>query len=111
MSLDRQRLDALVAYFGPAETASMIVKALAGLDGHMQDLRHANDPSAASKLGHKLKGLAAMYGLDAVATAAHAIEQDVAAPRLAAMVADLDCVLTEAKGELSAFARNLMPDV
>ena len=107
MALNRMRLEALVVYFGAAETAGMIMRVIDGLGARTADLRVAADVPAARRLAHEIKGVASMYGLDTVAEAAQAIERGVAATSLTDLVAALDRSMGEATRELGAFARGL----
>lgn len=106
MSLDRPRLDALVEYFGRGPAAEMIVKASGTLEDHMRSLRAAGQPQTARGLGHKIKGLAVMYGLSAVAAAALAIESDPGggSPE---RIAELERLVAEASQNLAAYVREL----
>ena len=107
MLLNRVRLDALVTYFGPADTADMIGRVIDALADRMGNLRGIADAPAASRVGHEIKGMAGMYGLDTVAAAALAIERQATAQNLPAMVTALDRLMADATRELSAFAAEL----
>ncbi len=107
MALNHMRLDALVGYFGAVETADMIIRMIDGLAVRAADLRGAADLMAARRLAHEIKGIASMYGLDAVAEAALEIEQTTAQARLSGLVMTLDRLMEEATRELGAFARAL----
>lgn len=107
MLLNRTRLEALVSYFGPADTADMIVRAIDGLTSRMGDLRAAPDASAARRLGHEIKGIAGMYGLDTVAAAALAIEQQATDGTVPGLVITLEQQMADATRELGAFAAGL----
>ncbi len=106
MSLDRRRLDALVEYFGRRTAAEMIVKASNTLVDHVRSLRASDQPQTMRGLGHKIKGLAGMYGLGAVAAAALAIETDPGggSPE---KVAELERLVAEASQNLAAYVREL----
>ncbi|MBV8537349.1 MAG: Hpt domain-containing protein [Alphaproteobacteria bacterium] len=107
MALNHVRLDALVSYFGAAETAGMIIRVIDGLGVRVTDLRDAADTSDARRLAHEIKGVASMYGLDAVAEAAQAIEGDAAEATLPGLMVTLERLMVEATRELGAFARGL----
>ena len=107
MLLNRSRLEALVGYFGPVETAEMIGRVIDTLAVRMSDLRGTADASLASRLGHEIKGMAGMYGLDTVAAAALAIERGASGESLPEMVRELDRLMAEAVRELGAFAAGL----
>ena len=107
MLLNRPRLDALITYFGRAETADMIGRAIEALARRMDDLRGITDAPLASRLGHEIKGLAGIYGLDMVAAAALAIERGATEQTLPEMVRALDRLVADATRALSAFAVEL----
>ena len=107
MALNQIRLDALVAYFGAAATADMITRVIDSLAARMADLRRTADAPAARRLGHEIKGVAGMYGLDEIAEVALAIEQGDGTTSLPDLVMTLDRLMGEAALELGAFARGL----
>jgi len=107
VALNHARLDALVVYFGAAQTADMIGRVIDGLAARVTDLHRASDAAAARRLGHEIKGVASMYGLDAVAEAALAIERDAGTVSLPGLVTRLDGLMEEATRDLGAFARGL----
>lgn len=107
MLLNRSRLEALVTYFGPTETADMIERVIDALAGRMGDLRGMTTAPAASRLGHEIKGMAGMYGLDAVAAVALAIEREATDKTLPEMVTSLDRLMADALRALGAFAAEL----
>jgi hypothetical protein len=107
VALNQTRLDALVVYFGAAQTSDMIIRAIGGLAARMADLRRTADAPAARRLGHEIKGVAGMYGLDGVAEAALAIEHNAETTRLPDLVMTLDRLMGQETRELGAFARGL----
>lgn len=107
MALNQTRLDALVVYFGAAETADMIIRVVAGLAVRTTDLRGAADAPTARRLAHEIKGVASMYGLDTVAEAAQAIERGDGDGSLPDLLIALDRLMGEATRELGAFAHGL----
>jgi len=105
--LNHTRLDALVGYFGAAQTADMILRVIDGLAVRTADLQGAADVPTARRLAHEIKGVAGMYGLDTVAEAALAIERDAGEASLPGLVTTLDRLMGEATRELGTFARGL----
>ena len=78
-----------------------------GLAGRMRELQGVLETPNARRLGHEIKGLASMYGLDAVADAALAIERGATDQTLPDLVLALDRCLADATRQLGAFARDL----
>ena len=107
MAINRRPLDEIVKFFGPAKSAAMIAKVPATLDAHMA-LIERTPGDAIGPLAHKLKGLAAMYGLDELAAAALRLERDeVVAAELPAALNQLGALVCVAKKELQAFVSEL----
>jgi HPt (histidine-containing phosphotransfer) domain-containing protein len=106
-SLNRQRLDELVDYFGRPAAIEMIVNVIQGLDRHIAVLHNVEDCADTFPHAHKLKGLAAMYGLDDLAAEALSLESGVRNAGRATPLATLETLARDAQTKLQDFVREL----
>jgi hypothetical protein len=96
-----------VEYFGRAKAAEMISNLIDGLDRNLADLRSVSDSLSARLLGHKLKGLADLYGLDVVAATALAIENGTSILAWSDVLARLEGDIGSSKVALDQFLKDL----
>jgi hypothetical protein len=106
-SLNRQRLDELVEYFGRPATIEMIVNVIQGLERHIAVLRDVENCADTFPHAHKLKGLAAMYGLDDLAAEALSLESGVSNAGWDIPLARLESLARDAQTKLRNFVTEL----
>ena len=106
-SLNRQRLDELVEYFGRPTAIEMIVNVIQGLERHIAVLRNVEDCADTFPHAHKLRGLAAMYGLDDLAAEALSLESGVSIAGWDTPLATLENLARDAQTKLQNFVTEL----
>lgn len=109
MTINSQWIGEIIRFLPPTRAADMIAKVPQGLGNNLADLLSASrDVQSARPWVHKLKGLAAAYGLDDVSAAARDIEAgQITEHDLPRALAELQALVGEAQKHLMGVASEL----